>query len=66
MAFPMQLKLFAKEASPLVSEVATQAVQIGPIRFAATPTSYPHLCRVLAALTANEDESRPEKDEGKV
>lgn len=45
-------------------DVAVQGGHIGPIRFAATPTSYPHLCQALAALTTKEDVVVPEQNPG--
>lgn len=56
----MQIKLFPDEKAPSETEFRVQDGCIGPIRFAATPTSYPHLCRVLKDLTANGEALAPE------
>ena len=56
----MQIKLFPDEKAPSETAVSLQDGSIGPIRFAATPTSYPHVCRILKALTANGQAPAPE------
>ena len=58
----MQIKLFPDESPPPEAHVAIKRGRIGPIRFAATPTSYPHLCQALAALTARPAEKRPDTE----
>lgn len=55
----MQITLFPDESLQPEAHVAIQRGRIGPIRFAATPTSYPHLCQALMALTVKPDETRP-------
>ncbi len=50
----MQIKLFPDKDSHAAGDVVLQGGQIGLIRFAATPTSFPHVCRALAALTGSE------------
>lgn len=55
----MQIKLFPDEELPSETPVAIQRGRIGPIRFAATPTSYPYLCQALEALTTDEDVPPP-------
>lgn len=47
----MQIEMFPEKELPLAMDVTIQTGQIGPIRFATTPPSYPHLCQTLAALT---------------
>lgn len=56
----MQIRLFPEAESPLTMDVALHKGQIGPIRFAVTSASYPHLCRTLAALTATKE--RPDEE----
>ncbi len=51
----MQIKLFPEKEYPSGKGVTIEKGQIGPIRFAATSTSYPRLCRTLAALTAKKE-----------
>ena len=48
----MQIELFPEAESSRLEDLSIHQGRIGPIRFAATSTSYPHLCRSLAALTA--------------
>ena len=51
----MQIELFPEDKSPLAMDGTILKGKIGPIRFAVTPTSYPLLCRTLAALTATKE-----------
>ena len=58
----MQIELFPEAESARVVDPAIQKGQIGPIRFAATSTSYPHLCQALAALIVKQERSDGEID----
>ena len=58
----MQIKLFPDELPPPEAHVAIQRGRIGPICFAATPTSYPHLRQALAALTVRPAETLPDTE----
>ncbi len=49
----MQIQLFPDESPPSEAPIETQRGRIGPIGFAATPTSYPHLFRALEVLALN-------------
>jgi hypothetical protein len=51
----MQIKLFPDERRSPETETDIRVGQVGPIRFGATPTSYAHLRRALAALTTGTD-----------
>jgi hypothetical protein len=57
----MQIKLFPDDRRSPETEIDIRDGHIGPIRFAATPASYPHLQRALAALTAGDD-PQPDAD----
>ena len=58
----MQMELFPEAESPRLEGFSIHKGRIGPIRFAATSTSYPHLCQTLAVLTATKERPDGEMD----
>ncbi|MBL0715736.1 MAG: hypothetical protein JJV98_18780 [Desulfosarcina sp.] len=58
----MQIKLFPDDNLSPEADFDMCSGHIGPIRFAATPTSYPHLCQALATLIAEAAETFPGVD----
>ena len=58
----LQFQLFPNEFHPSEAQIEIQRGRIGPIRFGATPTSYPHLCQTLAALTVRPAENLPDTE----
>ncbi len=55
----MQIELFPNENTPEDPEAEIQRGQAGPIRFAATATSYPHVARVFADLISGVEKPTP-------
>ena len=51
----MQLELFTAENSPLAIDITIRTGHVGPIRFAATLTSYPHLRHMLTVLISSDE-----------
>ena len=58
----MQIELFPESELPQAAGVCIKRGQIGPIRFASTSTSYPHLCQTLMALAATKERPDGEID----
>jgi hypothetical protein len=56
----MQIELFPETEASQAADLAIEKGQVGPIRFASTSTSFPHLCRTLVALTATR--ARPDDE----
>jgi hypothetical protein len=63
MEFTMQLELFATEDSPLAIDITIRSGHVGPIRFAASLTSYPHLRHALTALMPSDEFAIQAKEE---
>lgn len=59
----MQLELFAAEDSRLAIEITIRTGHVGPIRFATSLTSYPHLRQTLTALIPSEEFAMHAKEE---
>ncbi|MGD9098064.1 MAG: hypothetical protein PVF97_08250 [Desulfobacterales bacterium] len=55
----MQIQLFPDDVGPDDVGPTIQCGQAGPVRFAATATSYPHLSRLLANLVSERETLSP-------
>ncbi len=55
----MQIQMFPDPNAPDEIAHPIQCGQVGPLRFAATATSYPHLTRLLADLVSDHEAVNP-------
>ncbi len=59
----MQIQLFPDDRTPEEVRRVIRSGQAGPVRFAATATSYPHLTRLLVDLVDGHEALSPAADQ---